>query len=286
MNKDDVFNRSGSIVLTINDENKKRVRRLYDLDFEIRAQEPPDELLDSAEIPRKIHQIYIQHDNTFGTIPSEIKDAQESWSRLNPGYEIRHYNGNDCKRYLQTHFTKEHVDTYDNIQAYSGKCDFMRACIVYNEGGWYADWKTVCLKPLSTLASNRRLQWVSAYDNPNLSKTHGRTFMMTNFFGSIRKHPVLHEFITNIIHNTKTKHYGTNPLDTTGPGCLGKSFETVLHRLDKTRMLIGQFYTTHYTHFNNIPWILGKCDKCTKDQNWEHGNNYVEMWNNRTFYTN
>ena len=147
-----------------------------------------------TRIPRVIHKIYIQHDNTFGTIQSEIQNAHDSWSRLNPGYKIKYYNGKDCEEYLMRYFGRKHLQTYQNINAYSGKVNFMRACIVYNEGGWYSDWKQVCLKPLDGLCKH---EWVSAHDQPFLHKKYKRSFMMTAFFVCRRryqKQPVADRF--------------------------------------------------------------------------------------------
>lgn len=232
-------------------------------------------------VPKTIHKIYIQHDNTFGNLSSEIREAHNTWKTQNPDYEIKYYNGNDCRQYLVKHFTPKHVQTYDNILAYAGKCNFMRACIIYNEGGWYTDWKTVCLKPLDNLVT-KHTEWVSAYDERRLFKQYKRTFMMTNFFGSIKKHPLLKKYIDNIIHNTETKHYGELPLDTTGPGVFGKSYDAIV---SKENMLIGQ-YSNNHTYFYGTKWIVGKCDACTKGQNWKHGNNYNDLWKSKTYYKN
>ena len=120
-------------------------------------------------IPKVIHKIYIQHDNTFGTIPPEIQAAHKSWKMLNPDYDIKYYNGHDCEQYLLKYYGEEYLSIYRRINAYSGKCNFMRACIVYNEGGWYSDWKQVCLKPLDEFDLNN-IRWVSAFDVPGYKK--------------------------------------------------------------------------------------------------------------------
>ena len=237
----------------------------------------------AIEIPRVVHKVYIQHDNTFGSIPSEIKDAHESWVRLNPGYEIRYYNGKDCENYLLKHFGPGYLRVYKQINAYAGKVNFMRACIVYNDGGWYSDWKQVCLKPLDELQSIKHsFDWVSAYDSPWLEKKHKRTFMMTAFFGAVPKHPLAKRYVDNIVNNVETKHYGDVPLDTTGPGCFGKSFDEM--KLNTSNMLIGR-HDRNFFKFSGIKWVQQKCEKCTKGQDWKHGNNYNVLWKNKTYYS-
>ena len=234
-----------------------------------------------TKIPRVIHKVYIQNDNTFGSIPYEIKDAHNSWSRLNPGYQIKYYNGKDCEEYLSKHFGPGFLRVYNQINAYAGKADLMRACIVYNEGGWYSDWKQVCLKPLDVICKRSSPEWVSAYDTHRLRNKYQRTFMFNGFFGAVPKHPFAKRYVDNIIRNVETKYYGESPLDTTGPGCLGKSFDEMKNNTNK--MLIGKFDGYCFT-FLGVKWVQHKCDKCTKGQNWKHGNNYNDLWNNRTYY--
>lgn len=237
-------------------------------------------------IPKVIHKIYIQHDNQFGKIPDEILDAHQSWRDMNPGYEIKFYNGDDCEQYLLKYYDKIHYDTYKNINAYSGKCDFMRACIVYNEGGWYTDWKTVCLKPLEDFDLSY-IHWVSSFDIQSLMDEHHQTYMMTNFFGAPRHHLLLKTYINNIIKNTKNRYYGNNPLDPTACGCFGKSYDEIKHKLDHKHMILGIYDDIHkgcHTFFEKEKWVQSKCDLCTKDQNWENGNNYNVLWGNRTYF--
>ena len=236
-------------------------------------------------IPKVIHKIYIQHDNQFGNIPPEIQKAHESWKHLNPEYTLKLYNGHDCERYLLTHFGQKHLQTYKNINAYSGKCDFMRTCIVYNEGGWYSDWKTVCLKPLDKLI-NKKTRLVIAHDSIRLSKQYRRTFIMNNFFGSVSKHPLLKENTKNIIHHVETNLYGDCPLDPTATGCLGKSYDKVFDDDYDDTIIEGQYdEKSTCTIFLNDAWVLHKCADCEKGQNWDNGNNYNDLWKERTYYT-
>ncbi len=237
-----------------------------------------------AGIPKVIHKIYIQHDNQFGNIPPEIQKAHESWTQMNPGYTMKLYNGHDCERYLLTHFGQKHLQTYKNINAYSGKCNFMRMCIVYNEGGWYSDWKTVCLKPLDKLINNKT-RLVFAHDSIRLQTTYNRTFIMNNFFGSVPKHPLLTKNIKNIIKHVDTKFYGDCPLDTTGTGCLGKTYDELIDYDYDDTILEGQFdEESGCTIFFHDAWVLHKCSDCEKGQHWTNGNNYNDLWNAKTYY--
>ena len=107
-----------------------------------------------------------------------------------------------------------------------------------------------------------------------------RTFMMTAFFGAVPKHSLAKRYVDNIVKNVKTKFYGDSPLDTTGPGCFGKSFDEIKNT---NNMLIGKFDGSCF-NFLGVKWVQHKCNKCTKGQNWIHGNNYNDLWYKRAYY--
>ena len=105
------------------------------------------ENFENNNIPKVIHKVLIQDD---GKIPKNldknIKDAHNSWKEMNPEYKIKYWSLDDCREYLQNNFPSNYLETFDCIKAYAGKCNFFRFTIIYNEGGWYSDWKQTCLK--------------------------------------------------------------------------------------------------------------------------------------------
>ena len=96
-------------------------------------------------IPKVINKVYIQHDGKMQDPIPYIKEAHDSWIKLNPRYKLKLWNLEDCQEYLSNNFISHHLETFNCLQAYSAKVNFFRYCIIYNEGGWYSDWKEVCL---------------------------------------------------------------------------------------------------------------------------------------------
>ena len=43
--------------------------------------------------------------------------------------------------------------------------------------------------------------------------------------------------------------------------------------------------TENFFKFSGIKWVQQKCEKCTKGQDWKHGNNYNVLWKNKTYYS-
>ena len=72
-----------------------------------------------------------------------------NWKKLNPDYEIKLYDNNDCINFLRDNFGSEHVDTFNYIKDGPIKADFWRCCIIYKYGGVYADIDIKPVKPIN-----------------------------------------------------------------------------------------------------------------------------------------
>jgi hypothetical protein len=99
----------------------------------------------STKIPKIIHKILITNDGKVPDIEdysmnANLSHALNSWTRRNPGYNMKIYGLDDCKAYLNEHFHPVFLRTFNCIEAYAGKTNLCRAAIVYLEGGWYSDW--------------------------------------------------------------------------------------------------------------------------------------------------
>ena len=239
-------------------------------------------------IPKIIHKVYIEHSMKLPTeLSKNIKKAHESWSLLNPGYKMKFYSGDDCIKYLQQHFGSEYVDIFNNINAYAGKCNFFRMCVVYNEGGWYSDWKQVCLKPIHEWV-HKDVEFVGFYDIWfRFLETEKKHCGQNATFGSIPKHPILKKTIDLIKVNVKNKYYGKGALYTTGVCVYGKAIHETLPKLKPNSYQFGshiKYNKYPYMTMNNIKVIQHKCESCDTSQNWENGNNYNKLWKNRNYY--
>jgi mannosyltransferase OCH1-like enzyme len=74
--------------------------------------------------------------------PAYVYDA---WKKLNPNYNIIHFDNYECIKFLADNFDQEHIDIFNFIQDGPIKADFFRTCIIYLNGGVYAD---IDIKPL------------------------------------------------------------------------------------------------------------------------------------------
>jgi len=233
-------------------------------------------------IPKIVHKIFINSEMKELPIENNVQQAIDTWKNLNPGYSIKLWYGNDCRDYLLNHFGKEYLECFDNIIPYAYKADFMRYCIVYNEGGWYSDWQQVLLCSLDNF---KNYSWVSCWDTTG-EENKNNGCMQNGFFGCGKHNKILKECISEVMKNCREKNYGKSPWYPTGPCLLGDVFR----KINLTNTKLG------YTE--NDP-VDGPCfiidskkiiiNKCCSDinvpaTNFKNGNNYFNLWKERKVY--
>lgn len=233
----------------------------------------------SQRIPKILHKVHLTTNNDT-SISNPIRNAQESWSKMNPGYEIKYWNMQSCENYLKNNFPPVYLETFQRINSFAGKCNFFRYCIVFQEGGWYSDWKQVCLKRniLKKLSFDKTFVY---FQDKGCKFTIENKCIQNAFFGAVPNHPVLKEVIHNAIENTRIKYYGKHALDTTGVCLFGKTIRNSVHPTNSS----GKFQSNFFHHNSYGVIVQHKCDLCPKGQTWKNGNNYNTLWTKRMYYS-
>jgi len=91
-----------------------------------------------------------------------------------------------------------------------------------------------------------------------------------------------------IVNNVKQNYYGGSSLDPTGPGLLGRAFVKHYeaecgHEVDDGRSLMGNRIGGDLV-FRGEEKIVVKHPKLGQSQDWEHGNNYNELYRAKKIY--
>jgi len=235
-------------------------------------------------IPKVIHKVILVDGGKLPSLPDGMKSAIETFYRMNPGYRVKLYSGQDCVEYIKTHFDDEILDAYNKLKPYSFKCDFMRHLILYNEGGWYTDMRMVCLQPLDVL-NDLNMEHYTCVDCPP-----NETCMCTGFIGSVEKHPISKKMIDLLMWNINQEHYGLDCLYPTGPGAyMNASIDYI--RKYPNRVCVGRHTIEdgeHFIRYHKLRIIKVKYNnaKGADNTDMEGTNDYGEMWRNRDVYLN
>lgn len=231
-------------------------------------------------IPKVIHKIILTDDNKIPQFPQGLKDALETFYRMNPGYQVKMYSGDMCEKYILDHFDEETLRYYKTLKPYSYRCDFMRHLILWNEGGWYSDIRQKCLIPLEHLGKTGHEYYTSTDCPPN------QMCMYTAFIGSVPKHPISKKMIDIMKFNIDQRHYGLDCLYPTGPGAYIQACIDYV-RFNQTKCLVGK-HTGGDEHvvFGDTPVVKCKYNNAQGADNSDvkGTNHYGKMWLERNIY--
>ncbi|KAK3234589.1 hypothetical protein CYMTET_55140 [Cymbomonas tetramitiformis] len=251
----------------------------------IAAKQRSRDSLDTARIPRVINKFFFQHSGELVNLSSHEKwrEAHTTWTKRNPGYRLRYWSVDDARLHLTSRHPPIYLRTFECLRAYSNKADFFRYVLLHDEGGWYSDWKQVCLKVglLDSLMATGKLDFFF-FDEGAGVKLKNRSRVQNAFFGVEKNNLFLKRAIQRTIKNTKKKLYAyPTVLHVSGPGLLGNVYAHEQHR---TNISEDDYYFGNYFYHRNERVVQHKCDACTKNQDWAHGNNYNTLWNRKKFY--
>lgn len=100
----------------------------------------------TQKIPKIIHQTY-----KTKNLPQEIQEVVDKVKDMNPDYEYRFYDDNDCVNFIMQNYQDDSLEMYLRINPNYGsaRADFFRYLLMYKVGGVYLDIKSVTTKPLN-----------------------------------------------------------------------------------------------------------------------------------------
>jgi len=178
-------------------------------------------------IPKIIHQ-------TFETkfTPPGMSRARGSWSANNPEYVYKFYEATDRIDFIKNNFPVSVLKAYHDIIPGAFKADLFRYCVLYIEGGVYADSDTTCLTPLDEYI-NKDTSLLVVRDDPMAKKWLANAFIATKAGEGI-----FLDAINRCVENIKSRKEMFY-LDYTGPGLLGKCVNRRLNREIETEYELG-----------------------------------------------
>jgi len=114
-------------------------------------------------IPKIIHQTI----RSKAALHPAFQENIEYLKRVNPGWEHRLYDDDDCRLFILQVYGQNYLDTFNRIDSAYGaaKADFFRYLLMYECGGVYLDIKSRTRLPLSQVLAEDDRYILSYWDN-------------------------------------------------------------------------------------------------------------------------
>jgi len=218
----------------------------------------------SAVIPKIIHQTW-----KTKNIPTDHGDP-DSWKRLNPDWEYKLWTDTDMLSFMEREFP-ELVTLYLGYPQNIQRADLFRYCVIWKEGGIYADIDTDCCSSLTPLERESR---IVVCEEP---RSHGETgevprgqlpLHFNGVFASPSGHPFW-PFLINKLKRVSRRVVQNFVLDSTGPFIFTAALETYP---DQTQIA---YHSSHLFNPFDSQGVLDRsakfgdhCDRTISRHNW------------------
>lgn len=178
-------------------------------------------------------------------------------------------------------FDPEVLRTFDRLRPYAYKADLARYCIVAHMGGYYLDLSVSDVRLVSTAGWD-----FVGFRDLNSSATSWK--VATNYFYAPPGSVLLLDAIEQVLDNCRREYYGLDPHFPTGPSVLGRSVAKLGPDL---RMLVGEYIwlrRRRNKYLMPVKQVVGRGKGGGRPNGGVSGvaggNNYNEMWRDRTVY--
>jgi len=195
-------------------------------------------------IPKKIFQTHKSQE--FIDSDQKLSKASNSWKKI--GYEYFFFNNKECEEFIKNNFDNNVYSAYMKCPKAVMKADLWRYCVIYINGGIYADADTELYGDIDDI-SNKKALFVGVAENEG-------NYLCQWVFAAPPKSPILLKIINTVTNKINSADKPIN----------------------------SENYTEHYIHGFTGPAIFTEAiENYLKENNMEtvkNKNDYVNKYNN------
>lgn len=247
--------------------------------------------MSAAADRESIAQIFISDDHAEP--PEVLSRAIASVQQCFADYRYIRYNGESLRAFLEQHFDREVVAAYDKLLPYAYKADLGRYCLLYQQGGWYADISILMRQPVGPVGPD--LDLVFFFDLGDGVVPSRTLFDVSNSLLYAKpRQAVFEQAIKTVVRHCHEEFYGVSIYCPTGPAVLGSAMAS---QPRSPRHLSGHLMPLTPNHpRRNLSFVLpdGQILAVFK-KGWmppgevlfgkrEGTNNYADLWAQRRVY--
>ena len=238
-----------------------------------------------------IVQIFISDQNADP--PELLRGAIASVQQCFSAYRYTRHNGESLRAFIEQHFDRDVLAAYDKLRPYAYKADLGRYCLLYQDGGWYADISILIRQPVGPVGPDVDL--VYFFDLGDGVVPGRSLFDVSNSLLYARpRQAVLERAINSVVRHCREEYYGTSIYCPTGPAVLGAALASEPRSV---RHVSGHLMALTPNHpRRNLSFVLpdGQILALFK-KGWmqpgdvlfgkrEGTNNYADLWVQRRIY--
>ena len=230
---------------------------------------------------------------TWGTkkLPIKMQENLDRMRIVNPEFNIQLFDDNDCRDFIQNNFPEDILIAFDTLNPGAYKADLWRLCILYINGGIYADIKLNCINNFKFIALTEKEHLV--LDRPGIYWKEGEIGIYNALLVAKPKNILFLRCINKISENVKNKNYDFHCLYPTGPGLIGEEYIKMLRENESTMNIQTELNlcmdgniikNNHAIIFNNV--IILKNYKEYRDEQkiFAKTKSYVEIYKLKQIY--
>jgi len=232
----------------------------------------PQDEIDPPPIPFNIYQTWYTKD-----LPPKMQERVDLFKSQNPQFAHYLFDNEDCRQFILTHFNENVLAAFDSLIPGAYKADLWRLCILYINGGVYADIKIACENNFSL---------IDIIEEEHFVRDSISEYALWNGFMMSKKgNPFLLQAINKIVENVQNKYYGSTALCPTGPLMLGKLHSSTKATLNVDMSLV---HRNEFIKRENKTILSTIYPEYRKEQSFHflrsNQKHYSKAWNERAVY--
>ena len=209
-------------------------------------------------------------------LPPKMNAAVNYLRTVNPKFKYYLFDDNDCREFIKTNFELSVLNAYDSLIPGAFKADLWRYCVLYIHGGIYLDIKYIPVKGFKLINLTEKEHFCFDIDGCGIYNA---------VMACLPSNPILKKAIYQIVEHVRTKYYGNDRLDVTGPGLLARYFST---NEDKQKIDMKHGFhnsmENRYVLFNGYYVLRSFPGYLSEHNQFKKVEYYGNLWDSRKIY--
>jgi mannosyltransferase OCH1-like enzyme len=228
-----------------------------------------NKLDNTRTIPLNIFQTWATLD-----LPPKMKETVELLKEQNPEFTYYLYDNKMCRDFIEKHFDKSVLYSYDKLNPGAYQADLFRYCVLYIYGGIYLDIKYKCINNFKLIYLTDKEYFVRDRISSNIKGIYQALLVC------YPNNSILLKCINSIVENVKNNYYGPSALSITGPALMNKYFYD--YEIDK--FILSFDISGIYINYNYTPILQIYREYRDEQKQYISKPYYGQLYSNKNIY--